>query len=89
MNLTDDRFLTDVVEAVRLPRFGTHERHVCPFAVTVGVTLNQVVRRFSVSDPVAQELADTTSVDHSITERSPKFECSKSTFLFGKKNIYE
>ena len=65
-----DRFLTDVVEAVRLPSFGTHERHVCPFAVTVGVTLNQVIRRFSISDPVTQELADTTSMDHSIAEGS-------------------
>lgn len=78
INLLDDSFLTDVVEAVRLPSFGTHERHVCPFAVSVGVTLNQVVRGFSISDPVTQELAYTTSVDHSITERSPKLECSKS-----------
>lgn len=80
----DDRFLTDVVEAVGLPSFGTHERHVCPFAVTVGVALNQVVGRFSVSDPVAQELADTASMDHSITERSPKVEFSKFTTFFGK-----
>lgn len=85
INLIDDRFLTDVVEAVRLPSFSTHERHICPLAVTVAVTLNQVIRRFFISDPVTQELANTTSVDHSITERSPKFDCSKSTVLFGKK----
>lgn len=74
--LIDDVFLTNVVEAVGLPSFGTHEGHVCPFAVTVGVTFNQVIRWFSSSDPVTQELTNTTGVDHSVTEGSPRFECS-------------
>lgn len=77
-------FLTDIVEAVGLPSFGTQERHIYPFAVTVGVTFNQVIRRFSVSDPVTQELAYTTGMDHSITERSPRLDCS--LFCKGKKS---
>lgn len=75
--------ITDVVETVGLPSFGTQERHVYPFAVTVGVAFNQVIRRFSVSDPVTQELAYTTGMDHSITERSPRLDWS--LFCKGKK----
>lgn len=76
--------LTNIVEAVGLPSFGAQERHVYPLAVTVGVTFNQVIRRFSVSDPVTQELAYTAGMDHSITERSPRLDCS----FCKKKKIY-
>lgn len=71
--------LTHIVEAVRFPSFGAHEGHICPSAVAVGVAFNQVVRRFSVPDPVAQELTDTSSMDDSIPgNTSSRFEHYKS-----------
>lgn len=74
-------FLTHVVEAVGFSSFSTHEGHVRPFAVPVGVTFNQVIRRFSIPDPVTQELTDTTSMDDSIPESSPSFDRYESAFL--------
>lgn len=59
-------FLTHVVEAVGLPCLGAHEGDVRPLAVAVGVALDQVVGRLAVPDPVAQELADAASVDHTV-----------------------
>lgn len=44
--------LTHVVEAVRFSCFGTHEGNIRPLAIAVGVTLNQVVGRLSIPDPV-------------------------------------
>lgn len=67
-------FLTHIVEAIGFPSFGAHERHICPFAIAVGVTFDQVVRRFSIPDPVTQELTDTASMDDSIPENSPSVE---------------
>lgn len=66
--------LTHIVEAIRLSGFGAHQGNISPFAVAVGVTLDQIVRRFPVPDPVAQELANSSSVDHSIAEKSPSLE---------------
>lgn len=60
--------LTHIVVAVRFPSFGTHERNVRPFAVAVGVALNQVVRRLATSDPVTQKLTDPPGVDDSVSE---------------------
>lgn len=64
--------LTHIVEAIGFSSFGTYERHICPFAVAVGVTFNQVVRRFSIPYPVTQELTNAASMDHSIAESSPR-----------------
>lgn len=66
--------LTHIVEAVGLSGFGAHHGNISPFAVAVGVTLDQVVRRFPIPDPVAEELANSSSVDHSIAEKSPSLE---------------
>lgn len=67
--------LTHIVEAIGFSSFGTHERHVRPFAIAVGVAFNQVIRRFSVPYPVTQELTNAASMDHSIAESSPSVEC--------------
>lgn len=66
--------LTHIVEAIGFSSFGTHERHICPFAVAVRVAFDQVVRRFSIPDPVTQELTDTAGMDDSIPENSPSVE---------------
>ncbi len=66
--------LTHIVEAIGFSNFDTHERHIRPFAVAVGVAFNQVVRRFSIPDPVTQELTDTASMDDSIPKNSPSVE---------------
>lgn len=66
--------LTHIVVAVGLSGFGAHEGNIGPFAIAVGVTLDQVVRRFPIPDPVAQELANSSSVDHSIAEKRPSLE---------------
>lgn len=58
--------LTHVVEAIGLSCLGAHEWDVCPLAVTVGVALDQVVRRLAIPDPVTQELANTASVDNTV-----------------------
>lgn len=66
--------LTHIVEAIGFSSFGAQVRHICPFAIAVGVAFNQVVRRLSISDPVTQELTDPASMDHAIAENSPSFE---------------
>lgn len=66
--------LTHIVEAIGFSSFGTHERHICPFAIAVGVAFNQVIRRFSVPYPVTQELTDAASMDHSIAKSNPRVE---------------
>lgn len=66
--------LTHVVEAIGLPCLGAHEGDVRPLAVTVGVTLDQVVGRLAIPDPVAQELANTASVDNTVAGEEGKKE---------------
>lgn len=73
-------FLTHVVEAVGLPCLGADEGDVRPLAVAVGVALDQVVGRLAVPDPVAQELADAASVDHTVAGEE-KEEKKKNSLL--------
>lgn len=58
--------LTHIVKAIRLSGLVTQEWHICPLAVAIGVTLNQVIRRLPVSYPVTQELSYTTGMNDSI-----------------------
>ena len=57
---------THVVVAVRLPGLHAHVGDVGPAAVAVGVALDEVVGGLPGDDPVAQELPDTSGVDHSV-----------------------
>lgn len=82
--MTSD-LLTHIVEAIGFSSFGAQVRHIYPFAVAVGVAFNQVIRRFSISDPVAQELTDTARMDHAIAENSPSFQDYESAFLSSPK----